>query len=300
MSFWQSLFGTEVGNGGELTDQLGKLPSLIGRWIGQGVNAYTEASTEFEREWNSYANQMEMQKESGINPFEAFSQLSGNQVQTGSVNPMSEFGNMISNLIALGQGLADLRSKRLSNDSAQIDLLRKRFENRFFFGDLDPGEFSERELKKLGLKTSIDPSDSEVTFDSKGNPIMTVRGKRKSIPEINYSILSTNRNRNDWQGVEDKFNAAKFSFGLEQGFPYDEAEFEHDRKKFDSMNIEYNAKRNQLLYLWEEFLRDELGIDPRSSPWLTSFLGVLKNQSENDSPVGRLLFGLLKFLKGEY
>lgn len=300
MSFWQSLFGTEVGNGGELTDQLGKLPALIGRWIGSGVNAYTEASTEFEREWNSYENQMAMQKEAGLNAFEAFSQLSGNQVQTGSVNPMSEFGNMISNLIALGQGLADLRSKRLSNDSAQIDLLRKRFENRFFFGDLDPGEFSERELKKLGLKTSIDPSDTEVSFDAKGNPIMTVRGKRKSIPEINYGILSTNRNRNDWQGVEDKFNAAKYGFGLEQGFPYDEAEFEHDRKKFDSMNIEYNAKRNQLLYLWEEFLRNDLGIDPRSSPWLTSFLGVLKNQSENDSPVGRLLFGLLKFLKGEY
>ena len=68
------------------------IPDAIGRWIGRGVNAYNEASTQFERYWNSPANQMDQYAYGNVNPYEGFlsgSGGNGNPISSSNGDPLS-------------------------------------------------------------------------------------------------------------------------------------------------------------------------------------------------------------------
>lgn len=133
---------------------LNAIPKIIGKWVGKGVNAYNQYSTEFERYWNSPANQMYQYDLGNVNPYEGFlsgSGGNGNPISPGNGDPLAMLGSYLSNFISLAHGMADLRSKNLANSSSAIDLLRKQFENKWFFGS--PGQVVQYE-----------------TLDANGNP----------------------------------------------------------------------------------------------------------------------------------
>ena len=294
-------------------DWLSDLPKTIGNWIGTGVNAYTQASTEFEREWNSPSNQMQQYAEANINPYEGFlsgSGGNGNPISTASASPIGEFMNMFSNLVALGQGLADLRSKRIANEDSYINLIRKQYENRFYFGDDNPfgvdyGLHAFPSLYKArrrlqGTGSSDTKSEGDYYYDENGNPVVLVRGKKLSTPEITYKKGLKEYQNLTHRDVVDQLNSLIAGTIIDNGSFSDIADYRVNKEKFDSWNSEYTAKRNKLNYEWEKFLKEDLGIDPRSDPWLTTMLAMMENQSKSDSLFGRLMFGLLQFLKGNY
>lgn len=262
------------------------LPEIIGRWIGRGVNSYTQSSTEFERDWNSPANQMQQYAEGNVNPYEGFlsgSGGNGNPISTGSMDPLVEIGNIMGNFLSLAQGLQDLRSKKLANDSSQIDLLRKRFENRWFFGD--PGT----------------PYSYE-TVNDKGEPVVVVgkKGYVKSKPERDYEGQVTSNLRQDLQKVGDEYNAVKFQYGIENGFPQNDSYNESWSKYWNRLDTEYRASRNKIEYEWEKYLKEDLGLDPRLNPWWTTVANLLGKIIKSNPQIGRWFFGLLKYSQNDY
>ena len=258
---------------------LNQIPQGIGTWIGRGVNAYKQASTDFERYWNSPLNQMSQYEEAGVNPYEGFLQGSGgngNPITPDASDPLMSLAGYISNFVALAHGLADLRSKNIANDSSAIDLVRKQFSNKWFFGD--PGTTSTEEF--------TDPDGT--------THIVTRRdGYIQPLPEIEYELKRYGRDSSRYRVPGDRYNALKYQSGIDEGL------FLEDMQN-DVYEKRYRTGRERMSFEWEKFLKDDLGLDPRSSPWLTSFMKFLDNQSKADSPVARVLFGVLQFLKGNY
>lgn len=262
------------------------VPSLIGRWIGRGKSSYTQSSTEFERSWNSPSNQMLQYSEAGINPYEGFlsgSGGNGNPVATGDGDPLGMFAGYLSNFISLAQGLADLRAKKIANSSSEIDLLRKQFENRWFFGS--PGEIVSYE-----------------TTDENGKPLIVSekKGYIQSKPERDYEGQVTQNRRTNWQSYRDRYDASKYSYGLDMGYPFQEADYDVESKYHERLDKEWRQKMDKIEYEWSNYLKGELGVDPHAPWWLTTILNFMRNQSGADNTFGRALFGILKFLKGDY
>ena len=279
-------FGSPLVNGYDFNDFLAKLPANIGRWIGKGVNAYTESSTEFERDWNSPANQMAQYAAAGVNPYEGFlsgSGGNGNPISSANADPLGMLAGYLSNFISLAHGLADLRAKKIANNSSEIDLLRKQFENKWFFGD--PGTIETYE-----------------TTDANGTPMIVTekRGYIQSKPERDYEGQITQNSRSKWQGSRDKYDSAKYNYGLEMGFPFQEMDYDVESKYHDRLDKEWREKMDKIEYEWSNYLKGDLGVDPHAPWWLTTMLNFMRNQAGADNGFGRALFGLLKFLKGDY
>lgn len=265
---------------------LHNLPAILGRWIGQGVNAYTESSTQFERYWNSPLNQMDQYDQANVNPYEGFlsgSGGNGNPIQTASADPMSLIGSYLGNFVSLAQGLQELRSKKLANDSSQIDLLRKQFENRWFFGD--PGQVVSYE-----------------TTDEKGNPIIVTekKGYIQSKPERDYIGQMTGNKTSKHHEVVASEAASAAKYRMDEGYTYDLEDYNKHKAYYDRLNTEYSAKRNKISYEWERYLKEELGVDPRANPYLTTVLNWIGRIAQNNNQVGRAFFAILKFLKGDF
>lgn len=265
---------------------LNALPKMIGKWIGKGVDAYKQESTNFERFWNSPANQFSQWEESGVNPFEGFlsgSGANGNPISPDGSDPLAMLGGYLSNFISLAHGLADLRSKNLANNSSAIDLLRKQFENKWFFGN--PGE-----------------SFSYEDVDENGKPVVVIgkKGYIKSKPERDYDAQDIAIKRQRWQSTKDEYENRKYIYGMYQGYPEDDIENESMNKYFNRLDSDYRQKRNKIEYEWENFLKNEIGVDPHSPWWLTTLLKQGDKLSGMDNVVGRVLYGIMQFLKGNY
>lgn len=265
---------------------LNALPKLIGKWIGKGVDAYKKESTNFERFWNSPDNQFSQWEESPVNPFEGFlsgSGGNGNPISPDGSDPLAMLGGYLSNFISLAHGLADLRSKNLANNSSAIDLLRKQFENKWFFGS--PGEIV-----------------TESYIDDEGKPqVLTVKkGYIQSKPERDYEGQRTQNKRSSYQEVVDRFHALKHQHAIDMGYPARDADSESDSKYYKSLDDDYRQKRNNIEYEWENFLKNEIGVDPHAPWWLTTLLRQGDKFSGMDNVVGRFLYGIMQFLKGNY
>lgn len=264
---------------------LNSIPRFIGKWIGEGVNTYNQYSSQFERYWNSPANQMSQYAAAGVNPFEGFLQGSGgngNPISPGNNDPLAMLGSYLSNFISLAHGLADLRSKNLANDSSSIDLLRKQFENKWFFGS--PGTI---------VTETVDGPDGPVVVSRK-------EGYIEPSPQLDYETKKFGRDSAKNRQPGEKFNALKWRKAIDSGYADDLADFEHDSSKWRAYDEEYKYKRDRMEFEWQDFLKNEMGVDPHAPWWLTSLLKQGDKMSNMDNFVGRVLYGLMQFLKGNY
>lgn len=212
----------------DLPAWLQNIPTAIGRWIGRAVNAYQESSSQFERFWNSPANQMDQYDQGNVNPYEGFlsgSGGNGNPISSANGDPLAMLGGYLSNFISLAHGLADLRAKKIANNSSAIDLLRKQFENKWFFGS--PGHIETFE-----------------SIDENGNPVVVTskKGYIQSKPERDYEGQIIQNRRSNWQGFRDKYDASKYNYGLEMGFPSQEMDYDMESKYHDRLDKEWREK----------------------------------------------------------
>lgn len=264
---------------------LNQFPRTIGKWIGQGVDAYKQYSTGYERFWNSPVNQMAQYAAAGVNPYEGFLQGSGgngNPISPSDGDPLAMLAGYVGNFISLAHGLADLRAKNLSNSSSAIDLLRKQFENRWFFGS--PGTVVSE------------------TIDGPNGPEVITRkvGYIEPSPQLDYETKKYGRDSARSRQPKEKFDALMYQRGIDEGYAWDMADYEHDSARWRAYDDEYRAKRNHIDYEWESFLKDEMRVDPHAPWWLSTILNQGDKFSGMDNFIGRVLYGLMQFLKGNY